>query len=93
MAAIAVSEDKGGTAQVIVRGIGMLECTNKRMTALAGHGYRAGIPAAPGGDGLLNLLVAAAMAGLAIGAMGRIDLAEGVARVGVAADRTIRCRT
>lgn len=67
----------------------MLVSAKRGVTALAGNRNRGSAAAAAGGNGVLNLLIAAAVAGLAVGEVGGVDFVERAARVGVAGDGAV----
>ena len=91
MAPFAVSEDELGAIHVVVGGIAMLMGANHWVTGLASYRGRGGVSAAASGNGIFDLLEAAAVTGLAVGTMGGVDFSKGVAWMGVAVDGTVRC--
>jgi len=77
----AVFEDIGGATHFIVVDIAVLDAACKRMTGFAGNWRRVAIAAAACRNSVLDLLYAAAVAGLAIAAMGGEDIIKGAAWV------------
>lgn len=85
----AVHELEGVGVHVVVVDIAVLDAACKRVAGLAGDRCWVAIPAPARGDGVFDLLDAAAVAGLAVAEMEGVDLAEGAAEVGSVAGREV----
>ena len=89
VATTAVLEYVGGAAHFVVVGIAVLDTACKRMTGHTGDRRRVATAAAACRNGVLDLLYAAAVAGLAIAAMGGEDIIKGAAWVAGIAGREV----
>jgi len=87
--ATAILEDIGGAAHFVMVGITVLDAACKRMAGLAVDRNWVATTAAACRNGVLDFLDAAAVTGLAIAAMGGVDVSKGAARVAGIAGREV----
>lgn len=81
VAALAVSEDEGAAAHVVMSRLAVLDAADKRMAGLAGDRRWISISTATGRDGVFDFLIAAAVTGLAVRPMGGVNISEGATGV------------
>lgn len=77
MAGSAVLQDEGGGIHVVVRSVTVLESTGSGVAGLASHGNRTAATATASGNGIFYFLIAATVAGLAVGKMHDVNFIEG----------------